>query len=170
MTSIIITSIIWLGFTLFLIFKHIGIEEDYYTTLEELEAEVNFLEDKIFELSPQGYAREELCDRKNPWHTPIHWYLKSIEENTREFSEEEVKHYEELIEINNWYLVYRDQPLQGYRNNSIIWEKAWCHKWSDGLGVYGIGHDHWVPGEFAYHFKTNIEFATWLTNEAVINK
>jgi hypothetical protein len=159
-----ITSAIWLSFTLFLIFKQLGTEKDYYTKLEELDNEITFLEEKIFELSPQGYSREELCDRKNPWHSQIHWYLK---ENTREFSELEVKHYEALIELNNWYLIYKDQPLQGYRNNSVIWEKSWCHKWSDGLGLYGLGHDHWVPGEFEYHFKTNTEFATWLTNETL---
>lgn len=168
--TILITSIIWFAFILFLVFKHINIEEEFYVKLEELESEVSFLQEKIFELSPQGYAREELCDRKNPWHTQIHWYLKSIEEGTGRFSQDEVKRYEELIELNDWYLVYRDSPLQGYRNNSVIWEKSWCHKWFDGLGVYGIGHDHWIPGEFEYQFKTNTEFATWLTTEAKINK
>jgi|TARA_B110000091_G_scaffold23393_1_gene22118 hypothetical protein len=172
--TFITTSIIWICFnvflTLFLVFKHIRIESAYYTKLEELENEVTFLEEKIFEILPQGYSREELCDRKNPWHSQIHWYLKSIEEGTDPFPEEEIKHYEELIELNDWYLVYKDQPLQGYRNDSVIWQKSWCHKWSDGLGMYGIGHDYWVAGEFEYQFKTNTEFATWLTSETNINQ
>jgi len=168
LATIFITSIIWTVFILFLASKHIGIEEDYYIKLEELDTEIKFLEDKVFELSPQGYTREELCDRKNPWHSQIHWYIKSIEENTREFSEQEAKHYEDLIELNKWYLIYKKMPLQGFRNNSVIWKKAWCHKWLDGLGSlgsYGIGHDHWIAHEFEYHFKTNTEFATWLTNQ-----
>tara|TARA_R110000782_G_scaffold1387_5_gene5396 strand:- start:663 stop:1172 length:510 start_codon:yes stop_codon:yes gene_type:complete len=169
MILILITSILWLCLILFLIFKHIRIEEYYYTKLEELETEVIFLEEKIFEISPQGYSREELCDRKNPWHPQINWYFKSIKEDSRIFSEEEVNHYEKLIELNNWYLIYKNQPLQGYKNDSVIWQKSWCHKWSDGLGMHGIGHDHWVAGEFEYQFKTNTEFATWLTSESNIN-
>lgn len=167
--TLLITTLIWISFTSFLFFKHIKIEKELADQISELGNEIAFLNEKIFELSPQGYA-VVLCDRKNPWHTTVHWYLKELELGTREFSESEIKHYSGLVELNKWYLIYRDQPLQGYRNNSMIWEKAWCHKWSDGLGPYGLGHDHWVAGEFEYHFKTNTEFATWLTNEAVINK
>ena len=166
--TLTITTSLWLIIAALAIYKHIKFEKECMSEIKDLNDEITFLQDKVFELSPQGYAREELCDRKNPWHSQIHWYLKSIEENTREFSEQEVKHYEDLIELNKWYLIYKKKPLQGFRNNSVIWKKSWCNKWLDGLGSlgsYGIGHDHWVAHEFEYHFKTNTEFATWLTNQ-----
>ena len=93
-----ITTLLWLIIVALAIYKHIKLEKEYMSEIKDLNDEITFLEDKVFELSPQGYAREELCDRKNPWHSRIHWYLKSIEKNTREFSEEEVKRYEDLIE------------------------------------------------------------------------
>jgi hypothetical protein len=126
-----------------------------------LKEKITELEDVIFKLSPTGYSTNTLCDRDNPRHSSIAWYLEETDAG-KEFTEQEKVFYTELQELNTRYLQYKQQPLQGFRNNSTIWEKGWCHKWEDGIGTHGIGHDHWVAGEFSYHWKTNKEFRDWL--------
>jgi len=140
-------------------------ESDYEVDLYE--DHIDQLTSKIKELEkdmPKGVINPK-CDRWNPRHNTVTWYLNQIEAgNESNYSIEEHIHYKQLVEVETMYQVYRGQPLQGYRNNSKIWEAGWCDKWSDGLGNHGLGHDHWGVGRFEYEFNTNVEFAQWLTN------
>lgn len=113
---------------------------------------------------PPG-TQNPLCDRWNPFHNTAMWYLEECEKDITQFTLEEHAHYRSIVKTEEKYQLYRKQPLQGYRNNSVIWEKGWCDKWSDGLGPYGLGHDHWIPGRFQYEYENNQEFATWLDQQ-----
>lgn len=149
-----------------LVIKYVDLEKDYLESTELFNSEITFLEDKVEELE-SGISNGTVtpkCDRENPWHSTIAWYLSELEIDPNKFTENEKEYYNGIIELNKWYLFYKDQPLQMYRNNSVIWENAWCHKWADGIGEYGLGHEHWIAGEFSFNFKTNSEFKEWLVS------
>lgn len=130
-----------------------------------------FNEDRIGKLSnelkdikataPIG-VQNLLCDRWNPFHNTATWYLEECKKDVAQFTLHEHAHYRNIVKTGEKYQLYRRQELQGRRNNSTIWEKGWCDKWSEGLGAYGLGHDHWSPGRFQYEYDTNKEFAAWL--------
>lgn len=110
---------------------------------------------------PPG-VQNPLCDRWNPFHNTATWYLEECKKDITQFTLEEHAHYKGIVKTEEKYQVYRRQELQSTRNKSTIWLKGWCDKWFDGLGPYGLGHDHWSPGRFQYEYDTNKEFSAWL--------
>lgn len=132
-------------------------QEDY---IKEISKHLKELESAL----PEG-VQYPLCDRWNPFHGTVVWYLKECKEDISQFSLEEHAHYRGVVKLEQKYQLYRKQELQQYRNSSIIWQKGWCDKWQDGLGAYGLGHDHWSPGRFQYEYDTNKEFSAWLDKQ-----
>lgn len=141
-----------------------GESESHFESQEDFIKEIQIELDRLKATQPPG-VQHPLCDRWNPFHNTVTWYLEEDAKDTTQFTLQEHAHYRNIVKTEQKYQLYRKQPLQGYRNNSVIWEKAWCDKWFDGLGPYGLGHDHWSPGRFQYEYETNKEFSAWLDQQ-----
>ena len=137
---------------------------DIFNQQEDDIKEISAQLEKLKSALPEG-VQYPLCDRWNPLYGVVIWYLKECEKDITKFTLEEHAYYKGIVKVEQKYQLYRKQPLQQYRNSSIIWKQGWCDKWFDGLGTYGLGHDHWSLGRFQYEYETNKEFSAWLDKQ-----
>ena len=163
-TLIIISLSVLLLVQTFRYSKLEGEFEGHFDSQEDFIKEIQTELDKLKATQPKG-VQYPLCDRWNPFHNTVTWYLEEDAKDTTQFTLQEHAHYRNIVKTEQKYQLYRKQPLQGYKNNSVIWKKVWCDKWFDGLGPYGLGHDHWSPGRFQYEYETNKEFSAWLDQQ-----